>query len=87
MRVQKTDMIDKTDIFNATKAYDHVDAVDPIDKTDTINVNKTAGSVDPDGPDDVLQPNSCSDRDHDGDPEERAAIQEFDGESDQESIT
>ncbi len=79
---QKIDIIDKTDIINVTKADDHVD---PIDKTDAVNVNKTADPVDPDGPVDLLQPYSEPAPDEspmgDGDTAERAAIQEFDGES------
>ncbi len=53
---------------------------DIIDKTDAVNVNKTADSVDPDDPVGLLQPYSYPDQDIDGDVEERAAIQEFDGE-------
>ena len=72
-------MIDKTDIFNTTKAYDHVDPVDPTDKTDAVNVSKTANPVDPDDDVDDLQAYSSSDHDPDGALEERAAIQEWDG--------
>ena len=76
---QKIDIIDKTDIINVTKADDHVD---PIDKTDAVNVNKTGDPVEHV---DLLQPYSEPAPDEspmgDGDTAERAAIQEFDGES------
>jgi len=76
---QKINIIDKTDIFNVTKAFDPVDPVDPIEKTDAKKASKSASSVDPVDDVDDLQAYSSPDHDPDGALEERAAIQEWDG--------